>query len=73
MKALDLRKVKDCRFYLENYELQFADGERRKVSEVILENGKKLKFKDMNDSEAVQYANQLYEELGLPSEKARMI
>lgn len=73
MKKLDLSKVKDCRFYLENLELEFADGEKRRVLELQLADGRQVKMKDLTDSEAIQYANNLYEDLELRSIKARMI
>ena len=72
MKSLDLSKVKDCRYYLEHLELEFDGGEKRKVLELQLADGRTVKMKDLTDSEALQYASQLYESLELPSIKARM-
>lgn len=72
LKSLDLSKVKDARFYLENLELEFADGETRKVLELTLQDGRQVKMKDLTDSEAIQYANELYTELQLRCERARM-
>lgn len=72
-KSLDLSKIKDCRYYLEHLEIEFEGGEKRKVLELALNDGRQVKMKDLTDSEAIQYANDLYEQLQLPSEKARMI
>lgn len=73
MRRLDLSKIEDCRFYLENLELEFEGGEKRKVLELQLDDGRTVKMNDLSDSEAIQYANDLYESLELPSIKSRMI
>ena len=61
MRRLDLSKIEDCRFYLENLELEFEGGEKRKVLELQLDDGRTVKMNDLSDSEAIQYANDLYE------------
>jgi hypothetical protein len=72
IKQLDLSKVEDCRWYLKNFKLRFKNGETRKVTEAVLKDGKKVQFSDLSDSQAVQYANQLYEDLELRTIKAGM-
>lgn len=72
-KLLDLSKAEDARFYLENLKLEFADGETRHVLELTLNDGRQVKIKDLTDSEAIQYANDLFSDLQLRSEKSRMI
>lgn len=66
---LDLSTVEACRFYLENM-TWCIDGEDKKVTEFTLESGKKIGASDMSDSQLIQYANQLYNEIDLPSQKA---
>lgn len=72
MKELDLRKIEDCRFYLENFSIETAEGHTMRISSAQLQDGRTIEFKDLSDGEVVQYANQLFHDLDLPSRKARM-
>lgn len=69
--GLDLSNPTDCKIYLDNFTLQTEEGER-KVTEFQTAGGRTLKVSDMNDSQLVQYANQLYNDLDLPSQRVKM-
>ncbi len=72
LKELDLSNPKDCKWYLENMTLNFGNGEKSTIKEFGLENGRTIKVSEMNDSQLIQYANQMFNDLDLPSQKARM-
>lgn len=55
---LDLRIPADCRAYLRSIKIDC-----KAVTEFTLESGKVISVDEMNDSQALQYANQLHEEL----------
>lgn len=54
-KKLDLRKPVDCREFLSSITI-----DNRKVTKFTLVSGRELSVSEMSDSEAVQYANDLY-------------
>lgn len=71
MKELNLNNIDDCRFYLENLKLETYDGTRSVVQYQTLD-GERLKVIDMDDEQLIQYANQMYNDLDLPAQRAKM-
>jgi hypothetical protein len=71
-KELDLSNPKDCRWYLKNFTIGNDKGESSTVKVFETNDGRSLTVDKMTDSEAIQYANQLYNELDLPSQRSRM-
>lgn len=55
LPVLDLSKPEDCRKFLKDLSV---DG--KKVREFTLENGNKISTDEMNNSQLIQYANEIY-------------
>jgi hypothetical protein len=69
---LDLSDPEDARWFLDNFEAMGPDGRIIKVTEAHLSNGKVINFRNLTDSEAVQYANEVYMDLGLADRRKQM-
>lgn len=67
---LDLRRLPDCRFYLNNLKMKKEDGTMVPLTHVQFESGESKAIADLSDSEVIQYANQAYRDLELPSRRA---